>query len=197
VPLAAQQPSGAVDGSLGIGSDAARAALGAFHRVTLVPERAWFGFGLRATAYTGDPQDFTNRGLQQGGLAASLPIDPAVYGLNAALAGDLQLVGRLGLGFNLDLIGVATGPARQSGAIEAKPAVGSMFRYGSADRGSLNSEFFVSLAVARRVHIRVGSSHFVLGYEVTDRSGGGQTAAARSRYQRFFTVPFVAVSLAR
>ena len=198
VALPAQQLANAVDGSFGVGSGFARAAISAVHRIAVVPSRAWLGFGIRATLYSGDPRDFTNRGSQQGGLTASLTIDfPAVYGLNAAVAGDLQLVGLLGIGFNLDLIGVATGPTRRSGAIEAKPAVGSQFRYGPADRGSLNSEFFVSLAVAHGVRVRAGSSHFVLGYEVTDRSGVGVTGAPSSRYQRFFTLPFIAVSLGR
>lgn len=63
---------------------------------------------------------------------------------------------------------------------------------GAADRGSLNSAFYVGVTASRRVRVRAGLSHFVLGYRVTDRSSA---SAPSSRYQRFETVPFLAVSL--
>jgi hypothetical protein len=96
------------------------------------------------------------------------------------------------VGANLDLIGVAVGPRRLAGALVAKPQAFSYFRYGSADHGALNSEFFAALRVAPRVRIRAGLSHYVTDYVVTDAAAAG---APSRRYQKFESVPFVAVTL--
>ena len=55
-----------------------------------------------------------------------------------------------------------------------------------------DSEFFVSLRVAPRVRVRGGASHYVTNYTVTDTAAVG---APNSRYQKFQTVPFIAVRL--
>lgn len=100
---------------------------------------------------------------------------------------------RLGVGASIDLAGVATGPRRAAGAVELKPARWSLLQVGTGDRGSLNSEFYLSLRVSRRVRARAGASHYVLGY----RGNDGATGPPSARYQRFETVPFVAVRLGR
>lgn len=190
-PLHAQLRPDVVDLSVGAGGGSARAAVAVFRHVDVAAGRARLAYGLRLTAYGGDALDFTNRGTTRGELAAKLPIDPAVYALNAAVAGELRVAGPLGVGFNLDLLGVAAGPTRTGASVEATPSRASVFQYGSTDRGSLNSEFYVSVTASRRVRVRAGLSHFVLGYRVTDQSAGGTT----ERYQRFETVPFLAVRL--
>jgi len=116
----------------------------------------------------------------------------AVYALNGAVFGKLDLTNLVALGANLDVIGVATGPTRTAGSLSEKPQAFSYFRYGSGDHGALNSEFFVSLRVAPRVRVRGGASHYVTNYTVTDTAAVG---APRSRYQKFQTVPFIAVRL--
>ena len=50
---------------------------------------------------------------------------------------------------------------------------------------------FVEL-IASRVRLRVGLSHYVTNYTVTDTAASG---APSSRYQRFETVPFFAVAV--
>lgn len=182
------------DASIGLDGDAARFSLAAFRHVGIVPDRWSVGLGLRATAYGGAVADFRNRGTVTGALTDRVSIDPAVYGVNAAVATDLRVAGPVHLEFNLDLAGFAWGPERRTGSVEASPSTGSLFLYESRDRGSLNSELAVSLVLSPRFRLRAGSSHYVLGYTVTDRSSG---AAVKSRYQRFFTVPFVAISLGR
>lgn len=182
------------DVSAGFDGDAGRLSLAGFRHVGIVPGRWSVGLGLRATAYGGAAADFRNRGTVAGALTDRVSIDPAVYGINAAVATDLRVAGPVHLEFNLDLAGIAAGPERQSGSLEARPSNGSLFLYESRDRGSLNSELAVSLVLSPRFRLRAGSSHYVLGYSVTDRSSGAPLA---SRYQRFFTVPFLAISLGR
>ena len=73
-----------------------------------------------------------------------------------------------------------------------KPQAAAYFLYGSADRGALNSEFFLSGRVAPRLWVRVGISHYVTSYAATEAAGPDGPA---SRYQRFETVPFAALRL--
>ncbi len=169
------------DASIGLNGDAGRFSLSASRHVRVIPDCWSLGVGLRATAYAGVVTELRSRGTVSGTLAAMVPIDPAVYGINAVVATDLRVAG----------------PVRRTGPLDAKPAAGSLFLDGSRDRGSLNSELAVSLALAPRLRLRGGSSHYVLGYSVADGSSAAQAAAPRSRYQRFFTVPFLAVSVGR
>jgi hypothetical protein len=196
-PLHAQGLGTSWDVSIGLNGDAGRFSIGAMRDVDLVPGRWSVGTGVRATAYAGAVTDFRNRGTVTGALVTRVPIDPAVYGINAVVATDLRIAGPVHLQFNLDVAGFAAGPAYRSGSLDASPASGSLFLYGSRDRGSLNSELAVSIALTPRLRLRAGSSHYVLGYRVADRSSGTGAAAPTSRYQRFFTVPFLALSLGR
>lgn len=191
-PLGAQLPPISLDASLGANGGAQRAAVSVWYPVVRLDGRLHLGLGARVSAYAGDPIGYTNRGTVQGSLASSVTIDPAVYALNGAVFGELGLSNLVALGANLDFVGVATGPTRTAGSLAEKPQAFSYFRYGSADHGALNSEFFVSLRVAPRFLVRAGVSHYVTNYMVTDTAAGG---APSSRYQKFQTVPFVAVTL--
>ena len=90
---------------------------------------------------------------------------------------------------NLDLLGVAFGAGRTVDSLEATPATFSYFAYGHADRGSLNSEFYLVGGVSEGVELRGGLSHYVLGYEIVS------TAGSEGRYQRFNDALFLAVRL--
>jgi len=193
-PLTAQVAPRALDMSVGARGGAQRAAVSAWYPVVQLAGRLHVGVLARVSAYGGDPIAYRNRGTVQGALASSLIIDPAVYALNGAVFGELGLLAPIALGANLDLVGVATGPTRTAGPLTMKPQALSYFRYGSADRGALNSEFFVSMRVAPRLRLRAGLSHYVTDYTVTDTGASG---APGSRYQKFQTVPFVAVTLRR
>jgi hypothetical protein len=190
-PVAAQLPSVALDASVGAKSGAQRAALSAWHPVFNFGGRLHLGLGARVSGYAGDPVGYTNRDSVQGNQTASLTIKPAVYALNGAVFAQLDLIGAIAVGMNLDVIGVATGKTLTAGSLTEKPQAFSYFRYGSADHGALNSEFFVSVRVSPRVNVRAGSSHYVTNYEVTDSTAPGVT----TRYQKFQTVPFVALRL--
>lgn len=191
-PLVAQRPHPSLDASVGATGGARRAALSAWHPLIHLPAGVQVGLGARLSAYGGDPTAYTNRGTVQGSLAPTVTIDPGVYAVNGAVFGQLDLSDRVAGGANLDLVGVAAGPTRTAGSLVATPQAFSYFRYGAADHGAPNSEFFLSLRVAQRMRLRAGVSHYVTNYAVTDAAAAG---APTSRYQRFQTVPFVAVTL--
>lgn len=191
-PVAAQVRPVSLDASVGAKRGARRAAVSVWYPVLRLGNRLHLGLGVRVSAYAGDPTGYTNRGAVQAGLAPSVTIDPAIYALDGAVFADLYVINAVAAGANLDLVGVATGPTRPAGSLAAKPQVFSYFRYGSADHGALNSEFFLSLRVAPRLRMRAGVSHYVTNYTVTDTAAA---AASSSRYQSFQTVPFIAVAL--
>lgn len=182
------------DLSAGFSSGAGRIAAAAWLPFELARGQMRLAFGARISAFGGETRSFANRDGVQGALGATLPVDPSVHALNVAVAGEVQLGARLGVGANIDLAGVATGPRRAAGAVALKPARWSVLLVGTGDRGSLNSEFYLSLRVSHRVQARAGASHYVLGYRGTDSATGSRPSA---RYQRFETVPFVAVRLGR
>lgn len=191
-PLTAQRRTLALDASAGAKSGAERGAVSGWYPIVQRAGHWSLGLGVRLSAYTGAPIGYTNRGTIQGNLAASLTIDPAVYALNGAVFGEVNLARSVAVGANLDIVGISTGPARTIGSLTATPEAGSYFRYGAADHGALNSEFFLSVKVAGAVRLRGGLSHYVTNYVVTSP---GTAGAGTARYQRFQTVPFVAVRL--
>lgn len=190
LPLQAQGTRLALDASVGAGNGARRDAAALWYDAASSLARVRLGVGIRASRYAGDRITYENRGTVRGRLTPDVAIDPLVLGINAALLGEFALAGRLAFGANLDLVGLATGPTRTTGSLTAKPEAVSSFRWAVRDRGALDSEFYVGAPVAGRLHLRAGISHFVTNYTVTDATTGG---SSRSRYQRFQTVPFVAV----
>lgn len=192
--LVAQRRAATWDLSAGFGNGAARIAVAGWLPFELARGRLRVAFGVRLTGFGGETRGFANRDRVQGALAPVLSVDPMVYALNGAVAGQVRLAARLGVGANIDLAGVAAGPRRTAGSVELAPARWSVLQGGSGDRGSLNSEFYLSLRVSQRVQARAGASHYVLGYHGTDTASGSRRS---SRYQRFETVPFLAVHLSR
>lgn len=183
LPASAQQVD--LDGSLGVSDRTWRVALASQWRLT-VGSRLTLGTGLRLTHYNGEPSSYRNQGAVNAALPERLDIDPAVWGLNLIVSAQARVVGSLAAGANIDLIGVAAGPSRQSGTADVKPSRGSLLLYGDNDRGSLNSEFFLAVAVGRRIELRGGLSHYVTGYRASD-------GTIATRYLRFETVPFLGI----
>ncbi len=191
-PLAGQLPGVSLDASAGGTSSAQRAAVGVWRPIVNPGGRVRLGVGVRLSAFAGDPVAYTNRGPVPGILPFTVTIDPAVYSLNAAVFGEVTLTGAVAVGANLDLAGIATGPTRTVGSLQAEPQQGSYFQNGSGDHGALNSEFFLALRIAPRLRVRAGLSHYVTDYTITDTGVAGSPS---SRYQRFQSVPFVAMAV--
>ena len=185
------QAAAAWDVSAGAGPDGQRVAIAAVRDLFGAGASVRVALGARATWYRGDTVVFAVRGESgcgPGGIGcvpAEARLAPAVVGLNLFGEVALRASGRVTLGANLDLAGVAAGPSRGG----FRPARGTLFLYGNRDRGSLNSEFFAAVAASDRIQLRAGLSHYVVGYELVADGGG------TSRYQRFFDAAFVAVRI--
>ncbi len=178
-PLAAQSSIGhSVDLALSYREGSHTMSMAWHAQVGLANRRVWLGAGLRSSAmlsYTRDFEEIDGTGLQQ--IA-----DPRVQTLNLMVTGDVMVTRRFGAGANLDLIGGSHGGTRGLGLQQFRPDRLNLFKGGSSDEGSLNSEFYVRYNVDGRTAVRVGAAHYVMGYE--DRNGPG-------RYNRFITAPFV------
>lgn len=184
-PHALQAQRMSAGAGVGIGSNTWRADL---HGQLAVPvaSRLQLAAGLRLTRYGGTARNFERQGPADGELPAELTLDPDVWGLNLMVGLEARVLGPLSAGANLDVLGFAAGSSSTQGGIDIRPARFSMFRYGNADRGSLNSEFYLAAQLSPRFAIRGGLSHFVVGYEAEQEDH-------ERRYLRFDDAVFVAL----
>lgn len=135
--------------------------------------RVQAGLGGRVTYYRSAGNDFDH----QNGAPAILHVDePRLLALNLALHLRARVAGPLRLGFNLDLLGATFGPDR-TGTLTPAPTAGTfqgpprpvwnnVLLGAAADRGSLNSALYASVALPYRLSVRGGWSHVVTAYEI-------------------------------
>ncbi len=180
-PLAAQSSIGhSVDLALSYREGSHTMSMSWHAQVGLANRRVWLGAGLRSSAMLTHTRDFEL--IDGGGSPQQQIADPRVQTLNLMVTGDVMVTRRFGAGLNLDLIGGSHGGTRGGGLQQFRPDRLNLFKGGSSDEGSLNSEFYVRYNVDGRTAIRLGATHYVMGYE--DRNGP-------SRYNRFITAAFV------
>lgn len=179
-PLAAQSSIGhSVDLALSYREGSHTMSMSWHAQVGLANRRIWLGAGLRSSAMLTYTRDFDE--IDGGGPPQQIA-DPRVQTLNLMVTGDVMVTSRFGAGVNLDLIGGSHGGTRGVGLQQFRPDQLNLFKGGSSDEGSLNSEFYVRYNVDGRTAVRVGATHYVMGYEA--RNGP-------ARYNRFITAPFV------
>jgi hypothetical protein len=183
-PAIAHGQRAAVDASFGVAERSWRLAVGALRQFRL-GDRIQVGAGPRLTRFGGETRSYRAPDASSA-FPRRIDLTPEVWALNLMVMSEVRLAGPLSAGANLDLAGVAGGPSQRVGRERLRPARGSLFLYGDNDRGSLNSEFYLRLAVARRLAVRAGASHYVTGYRVAN-------GPERPRYLRFDTVPFIAL----
>jgi hypothetical protein len=141
---------------------------------------------------------FLRRGAAFGGQDAKLvAADLQAYGLNAFAQARIRIVGELEVGANIDLAGYGFG----SSVATDYQAPGSSFRrrqsahvsnldllkFGSGDRGQLDSEFFLSYRFGS-VGIRAGFTHFSAELLTRRRLDQG-----RNRFRHPFSGGFASV----
>ena len=146
------------------------------------------GLGLRASYFFADANDYYSQNAG-GGYGLFVP-DPHVLALNAAFHLRARVAGPVRLGFNLDFAGLSFGPSRTGLVVGApagtaperpqtRPVRENILLGGRPDRGSLNSETYVAVALPRNFGLRLGYSHIVTAYK------SDFLAADAGRYHRF------------
>jgi len=150
------------------------------------------GLGARFGTY------FLRRGVAFGGQDAKLVApDLEAYGVNAFAQARIRIVGGLEVGANIDLAGYGFG----SSVLTDYQAPNSSFRrrqsahvsnldllkFGSGDRGQLDSEFFLSYRFGA-VGIRAGFTHFSAELLTRRRLDEG-----RNRFRHPFSGGFASV----
>lgn len=125
--------------------------------------------------------------------------DPQAYSLNAQFLIRFRAVAGLELGFDIDLVGFAFGPSRTGSYAAtdpqfagAQPASVSGFNLllgGKADRGQLDSEFYLAWWFTEKWAVRAGLSHFASGYTTDAKLDNGA-----DRYRASQNLGFLAVS---
>ncbi len=159
--------------------------------------RFTYGVGLRATHFNArHAYEYAGRGDAEG---QSLNVDGSpLTALNAAGQVRFRLLGRadskhpLNLGFNIDLAGVTFGSSSRATRLAANgqltvaqinPVRANLLLGNTNDRGTLNSELYLSLRVAPRLTARFAFAHIATSYAF---SGG--------RYQKFFDLAVLGFS---
>ena len=107
-------------------------------------------------------------GLINASQTSSLTVpNPQLLALNGFISAEIEPASWLRLGFNLDLVGLSTGPTQKASYSEAgfasEPLVqattGNLFLIALRDIGTLNSEFFVGIPLGARWNLRLGLAH--------------------------------------
>lgn len=181
-PAAAQVgPTTLLDGTAALGARRGYVAASAWQLWSpFGQQRLQAGLGFRATGFFLPGQSYD---AQNGATDATLHLPAGRHvALNAALHLRARVAGPVRVGFNIDLAGLTLGPSLcgqrlQAGMAEravARPVRGNLLLGGTQDRGTLNSDFYVSVDVAAHYSVHAGFSHVVNAYAVGDQ-----------RFQRF------------
>lgn len=115
--------------------------------------------------------------------------------LNLAFYAKYRVLSALEAGFNIDVIGFGFGPGRTAdsrssdpryqGRYAATPSSFNLLEGGKADRGTLNSEFYVAYWFGPRAGVRAGASH-----EVAEYTLAAPLAFGNDRFRHSSTLAF-------
>jgi hypothetical protein len=157
------------------------------------------GYGIRLTNYFGNENLYTTAPPQ---LIKDEKIDTIRFStaqtnsLNTSINLEYNFHPKIGIGFNIDAIGVSFGKEQKGvlqsdkiGAdteIKAQPTTLNLLLIGTNDIGSLNSEFFVYYRISNKATVRAGVSHLFSEYTTT------QKWADNDRFRTINTFAFLA-----
>jgi hypothetical protein len=192
------------DLALGNGTGATSISAGASRATYLgTSDKLRAGFGLRATFVTGtmtlDPKD--PRGI--GAHDDQLETPTGSLLLNVGVHLGYEVSRKVMVGMNLDFFGLTLGAQQDAdltpeggGTVEkvrVKPSTPNIFAGGSGDRGSLNSEFFLSWALNDKYAVRGGLSHTLVGVQLTDDQTG--TGGSSTKYNKYANMVFLGLRI--
>jgi hypothetical protein len=128
------------------------------------------------------------------------------YSLNAAVHIHYRFNQKLGAGFNIDVAGITFGPrkhfnvisnvfdAGQSPVVAGNPTRFNLLLTSDNDIGSLNSEFYVTLAVSNRIGLRAGYTFLFSEYTTDQDLSFDQGRIRNDRYRHKAGMLLIAVS---
>jgi hypothetical protein len=126
--------------------------------------------------------------------------------LNAAVHIHYRFNQKLGAGFNIDVAGITFGPrkqfnvisnvfdAGQSPVVAGNPTRFNLLLTSDNDIGSLNSEFYVKLAVSNRIGLRAGYTFLFSEYTTDQDLSFDQGRIRNDRYRHKAGMLLIAVS---
>jgi hypothetical protein len=180
------------------------------------------GYGVRLTTfvaanqyYTTAPSKYTSP-IQNLGTIFSKTlvenIDTIVtatsvsYSLNTAVRIHYTFHRKLSAGFNIDVAGMSVGPKKefnvissvfdsgQSPIVAASPTRFNLLLTSDNDIGSLNSEFYVQLAVSSRIGLRAGYTFLFSEYTTEQDLSFDQGRISNDRYRHKAGMLLIALS---
>ena len=192
-----------VDVAGGLGSSRFTGALSWNHFYGFFDQRLRVGLGARFASFFGSgaiPYTTADASLISANKVNTLTVaDPQAYSLNAQFLISFRAVAGLELGFDIDLVGFAFGPSRTgtyaatdpqfAGAQPASVSGFNLLLAGKADRGQLDSEFYLAYWFTEKWAVRAGLSHFATGYTTDNKLDNGA-----DRYRASQNLGFVALS---
>jgi hypothetical protein len=192
-----------VDLATGLGSSRFTGAVSWNHFYGLFDQRLHVGLGARFASFLGSgviPYTTADASLIRANEVNTLSVeDPQAHSLNAQFLIRFRAVAGLELGFDIDLVGFAFGPSRSgsyaatdprfAGAQRASVSGFDLLLGGKADRGQLDSEFYLAWWFTERWAVRAGLSHFASGYTTDTKLDNGA-----DRYRASQNLGFLAVS---
>lgn len=154
-------------------------------------ERFKIGVGLRHTSFIGSEYKTTANQPNSGGKVTIK--NPRIHAYNLVFFSSFFIGSNWSVGFNLDLIGISHGPRKDEGefsnGLEGRPTKNNVFKGGSKDDGTLNSEFWVGYNLNSDWLLKAGFAHFVAEYKTTQAQADGT-----QRFRKFNNFIFIGIN---
>ncbi|MGL4629913.1 MAG: hypothetical protein ACRCVT_01810 [Leadbetterella sp.] len=134
--------------------------IGKMKRFTIGTGIRYTGFDAKNPIYTSAPSSFAADPLT---VDTVMTNSSSMHSLNAIINLGFRLTKRIGLGFDIDAIGVSFGEKKnvdyvnegKKSSVEASPFSPNILLVGNNDRGSLNSRFYVNYGITKRFGIKL------------------------------------------
>lgn len=145
-------------------------------------KRILVGYGVQFSSFYGQGTTLVTKASDVVGMRDTLMIRNAeVHSLNLTFHLEIRPFSWLYLGASLDLAGFSLGPKRTAyiqgpnfpeggELINTRPQYGNLFLFGTRDKGSLNSQFFLKFWPTDFLSIKLGYSIYHVNYVAAEKS---------------------------